>query len=100
MTRKQLHSFGGLAACFSKFIPRYSELISPLTELLSPCKPYAWSETAEKSFETIKTKMASGLIIGVTYFNKQFYVIINCFDVAVGICLAQKDESSGSTHLI
>jgi hypothetical protein len=39
----------------------------------------------KRVLKLLRQKMASGLIIGVTYFNKQFYVIINCFDVAAGI---------------
>jgi hypothetical protein len=91
-TRKQLHSFVGLAAYFAKFIPQYSNLISPLTEMLSPRTPYIWTDAAQKSFEVIKVKLASQPILHVPDFNKQFYIYVDSSDIAIGCCLAQKDD--------
>ena len=99
LNRKQLHSFVGLAGYYSKFIPHYSHLICPLTNLLSPRNPFVWSNEAEKSFQLIKVKLASPPVLLVPDFNKPFSLFVDCSDIAMGACLTQKDEQ-GLDHPI
>ena len=99
LNRKQLHCFVGLARYYSKFIPHYSHLICPLTNLLSPRNPFVSSNEAKKSFQLIKVKLASPPVLHVPDFNKPFSLFVVCSDIAMGACLTQKDEQ-GLDHPI
>ena len=53
-TKKELLRFLGMSGFYRKFVPNYSSLVSPLTNLLKAKVNYVWSEECQKSFEKLK----------------------------------------------
>lgn len=49
--RKELSFFIGTCNWLMEYIPRYSELSAPLTNLLSPKRPYKWTLEHQAAFE-------------------------------------------------
>ena len=52
--RKTLRSFLGMTGFFQKYIPKYSDLTSPLTDLLRKGQPFKWTVAQENSFTVLK----------------------------------------------
>jgi hypothetical protein len=49
-TTQKLKSFLGLAGYYRRFIPDFSKIAKPLTELLKKNTPYVWNERTESAF--------------------------------------------------
>lgn len=94
---KELRSFLGLANYIRDFVPRFAELVGPLTELLKEKtttseKKIKWSEEGERAFRETKK-----IIENVTYrtqpdFSKEFILITDASAIAIGAILAQKNQ--------
>ncbi|GBN99872.1 Retrovirus-related Pol polyprotein from transposon 17.6 [Araneus ventricosus] len=53
-TKRQVRSFLGLTGFYRKFIPKYSEIALPLTELTKDCNGFKWTEMEQSAFEKLK----------------------------------------------
>ena len=59
-TKRQTKSFLGLAGFYSRFIPSFSSITSPLTDLTKNDRPNSikdWQDKHEKAFHTLKTNI-------------------------------------------
>ncbi len=61
--RKELNSFLGLANFFGRFIPDYSTLVSPLTDLRKQNVPFQWTSTQENAFQALKLALVSDPVV-------------------------------------
>jgi hypothetical protein len=50
----QIRSFLGLAGYYHRFIPNFSRITKPITELLKKGVKFVWSEACEKAFHTLR----------------------------------------------
>jgi hypothetical protein len=50
----QIRSFLGLVGYYSRFIPDFSRIAEPMTELLKKGVKFVWSEACEKAFHTLR----------------------------------------------
>jgi hypothetical protein len=53
-TVHQIHSFLGLAGYYRRFIPDFSRIAKPMTELLKKGVKFVWSEDCEKTLHTLR----------------------------------------------
>ena len=49
-TMRQIRSFLGLAGYYRRFIPDFSRIAKPMTELLKKVVKYEWSQKCEDAF--------------------------------------------------
>ena len=63
----ELRSFLGMTNFLSRFIPKYSEICSPLLQLTKKDVPWNWGVLQQQSFERLKLELSSGQVM--TYFN-------------------------------
>jgi serine protease inhibitor ecotin len=89
VNKKQVQSFLGLAGYYRKFLPHYSQLVLPLTELLKKGHRFAWSSVAENAFVDLKSRMASRPILKPPDFDKPFYLAVDASYFCLGGCLFQ-----------
>ena len=50
----QIHSFLGLAGYYRRFIPDFSRIAKPMTELLKKGVKFVWDDKCEEAFQTLK----------------------------------------------
>jgi hypothetical protein len=62
---KQVRSVVGMANYYRKFIPNFSELVRPLTELTKKNQEFVWSLECVKSFEDLKKIVCSDLVLAL-----------------------------------
>lgn len=90
-TKKQVRAFLGLAGYYRRFVPEFSSVATPLTELIRKTAPnkIKWTESTEEAFVKLKDILCSGPVLGVADFTKPFIVQTDASEVGVGAVLSQ-----------
>nr|XP_054775109.1 uncharacterized protein LOC129283299 [Lytechinus pictus] len=81
-----------MSGFYRKFVPNYSSVVSPLTNLLKAKVKYVWSDECQRSFEKLKAILVNEPVLAAPNFTKPFKVAIDACDVGVGAVLLQEDE--------
>jgi transposase InsO family protein len=90
-TVKELRSFLGMSNYYRKFVPRYSEVSKPLTDLTKKKNEFLWTKSAEEAFEMVKTLIGSDLMLRHPVLDKPFVIQTDASDFAVAGVLLQLD---------
>ena len=59
----EIRSFLGLARYYRKFVKGFSKLAAPLTKLTRKEEKFVWSEACQQSFDELKWKLTSALVL-------------------------------------
>ncbi|GBM08849.1 Retrovirus-related Pol polyprotein from transposon 297 [Araneus ventricosus] len=93
-TKKELRSFLGLASYYRDYIPNFSEIVLPLTDLskgkVSNILP--WSIEAEEAFVKIKDELIRMPTLHTLDISRPFWLYTDASATAIGTCLAQQDD--------
>lgn len=81
-----------MAGYYRRFLPHFSEVTLPITEMLKKNKNFEWSESAEKSFIELKSRLASRPILRPPDYNEKFFLAVDASFYCVGGCLFQMYE--------
>ena len=98
-TKKELQRYLGMAGYYRKFCQNFSDVASPLTNLLAKNVKYVWSEETENGFNKIKAILISEPVLIAPDFQKQFKLAIDDSDIGCGGVLMQVGED-GIDHPI
>lgn len=82
----------GLASWYRRFVPNFSSVVAPMTNLLRKNQPFIWSEDCSKSFNEIKERLISAPILTCPDFSKHFYLQTDASDFGLGAVLTQFHE--------
>jgi hypothetical protein len=88
-TTRELKSFLGLAGYYRKFIPNFSKIAKPLTELVKKNTPYVWNDKTEEAFVSLKTLLTSKPLLQYPNFNKPFILTTDASNDTTGAVLSQ-----------
>ncbi|XP_011871373.1 PREDICTED: uncharacterized protein LOC105563955, partial [Vollenhovia emeryi] len=86
-TPKNIKQFLGLAGYYRRFIPNFSKLAKPLTNLLKNDTRFEW--TQEESFDILKQKLCEEPVLRYPDFSKSFILTTDASGIAVGGILSQ-----------
>ncbi|XP_069835633.1 uncharacterized protein [Dendropsophus ebraccatus] len=100
-TKKQVMSFLGTAGYYRKFIPNYSTLAKPLTDLTKKRLPQviSWTPDCEQALTALKQALASAPVLQSPDFNRQFIVQTDASAYGLGAVLSQVN-AAGEEHPI
>ena len=95
ITKKQVRGFLGLAGFYRKFIPKFSEIAAPLTNLTKKDRPNHvkdWLSHHEKAFQTLESRLTSSPILRLHVFNegKPFILRSDASDIGIGTVSLQE----------
>ena len=93
-TKKQVHAFLGLAGYYQGFIPHFSHIAMPLTDLTKKLKPdeVLWTEECQVAFDALKEALSSKPVLHNPDFTKPFILQTDASDYGIGAVLSQLDE--------
>lgn len=91
-TAKEIRRFVGMAGWYRRFIPSFSELISPLNKLTHTNTRFVWTSECENSFQKIKQLLTSAPILTRPDFSKPFSLQTDASAHGIGAVLTQKFE--------
>ena len=99
-TKRQIKFFLGLAVFYRRFIPNFSSIASPLTNLTKKNRPNSirdWQNHHERAFQTLKNRLTSSPILRLHVFQegKPFDLRTDASDIGLGAVLLQDFEGEG-----
>jgi hypothetical protein len=79
----EVRSILGLAGYYQRFIPNFSKIAKPNTELLKKGNKYVWSEACDEAFKHLKMLLTTSPVLAQPDTTKPFDVYCD----ASGTCL-------------
>lgn len=95
---KDIRRLLGLAGFYQKFIRNYSEITTPLTNLLKKDrKKFSWTEEAEIALTKLKTALVTAPVLSNPDFHAPFIIETDSSDLAIGAVLVQIQQGERKT---
>jgi hypothetical protein len=88
----QICSFLGLAGYYRRFIPNFSRIAKPMTELLKKGLKFVWSEKCEKAFHTLREHLTIASVLVQPDNTKPFDIYYDTSDTGLGCVLMQDNR--------
>ncbi|XP_050941314.1 uncharacterized mitochondrial protein AtMg00860-like [Cucumis melo] len=73
-TVSEVRSFLGLAGYYRRFVEDFSSILSPLTQLTRKGTSFVWSSACESSFQELRQKLVTALVLTVPYGSGSFVI--------------------------
>jgi hypothetical protein len=90
---RQVRSFLGLAGFYRWFVKDFSTIAAPINELTKKEVPFKWIEAQQKTFEELKTKLTTTLVLALLDFGKTFEIECDASGIWIGGVLMQELRS-------
>ncbi|RDX71682.1 Retrovirus-related Pol polyprotein from transposon 17.6, partial [Mucuna pruriens] len=90
MTVTMIKSFVRLARYYRRFIEGFSKIVVPLTQLIRKYQLFAWTEACETSFQELKRRLTTSLVLILLDPNKSFVVYCDASHQGLGCVLIQE----------
>jgi hypothetical protein len=84
VTVRQIQSFLGLAGYYRRFIPDFSRIAKPITELLKKETKIVWSQKCEDAFHALRQHLTTAPLLAQPNSSKPFDVY--CDASGTGLC--------------
>ena len=97
-TTKKRKGFLGLAGYYRRFIPNFSNIAKPLTNLLRNNIPFIWNEDTDEAFNTLN-RLTSQPLLQYPDFSKLFILTRDASNDALGAVLSQRDIGRDLTEV-
>lgn len=90
-TKKQVRSFLGLVGFYRNFVPNFSSIAVPLTDLTKKGLPnkVSWGESQERAFVLLKKALCSFPILKLPEIDKPFLLQTDACEYGIGAVLLQ-----------
>lgn len=86
---KNIKQFLGLAGYYRRFIPNFSKIAKPLTDLLKKDRKFEWTVKQTEAFDILRNSLCSEPILQYPDFSKPFILTTDASGYAVGGVLSQ-----------
>ncbi|SLM39535.1 Zinc finger, CCHC-type [Lasallia pustulata] len=91
-TVKEVQAFLGFANFYRRFIEKYSQKATPLTNLTKKDQPFRWDDKHQYAFETIKEAFANSKVLQIFDPELPTEVETDVSNGALGACLGQQKD--------
>jgi hypothetical protein len=88
----QIQSFLGLAGYYQRFIPDFSRIAKPMTELLKMGAKFEWGQKCEDAFHTLRQHLTTAPVLAQPDNNKPFDVYCDASGTGLGCVLMQDNR--------
>jgi transposase InsO family protein len=95
-----VRSFLGTVGYYRKFVRMFSEIASPLTELLQKDRAFEWGDRQQKAFDELKKAVSQQPVLILPDPSKPYVVTTDASGFAVGAWLGQDQTGDGSLQPI
>lgn len=91
-TRRALRRFLGMCGYYRGFCKNFTSVVAPLTDLVSPTKPFIWTTACQTAFKSVKTLLCSAPVLAAPNFVSPFKLEVDASATAAGAVLLQADQ--------
>jgi hypothetical protein len=89
MNASEIQSFLRLAGYYRRFIKDFSKIVKPMTRLLEKNNDFDWTEESQASFEELKKRLTSTLVLILPDITKKFDIYCDASRQGLGCVLMQ-----------
>jgi hypothetical protein len=93
--KKEVRAFLGLTNYYRKFIPSFSEIAAPLTDLTGKDVPFRWTEREQFAFELLKLRMTTADVLAHPNPDRPYIITTDASGFALSGVLSQ-DQPDGT----
>jgi hypothetical protein len=86
----EVRSLLGLAGYYRRFIPNFSKIAKPITELLKKGNKYVWSDACDEAFRNLKKLLTTSPVLAQSDITKPFNVYCDASGTGLGGVLMQE----------
>ena len=86
----EIRSFLGMARYYRRFIEGFSKLAKPMTALLKKNAKFVWTKKCQASFEELKKRLTTTLVLVLPDISKSFSIYYNASRQGLGWVLMQE----------
>jgi hypothetical protein len=87
----QIRSFLGLAGYYRHFVPDFSRIAKPMTELFKKGVKFVWNEKCENAFQTVTQYLISAPVLAQPDNSKPYEVYCDASGTGLGCVLMQEN---------
>ena len=80
----EIRSFLGLAGYYSRFVPEFSKIARPMTELLKKGVRFNWDDKCEQAFQTLRRLLTSAPVLAQPDITRPFDVYCDASGTGLG----------------
>jgi hypothetical protein len=88
----QIRSFLGLASYYRRFIPNFSRIAKPMTELLKKGVKFSWDQKCEDAFHTLRDHLTTAPVLAQPDVSKPFDIYCDASGNGLGCVLMQDNR--------
>jgi hypothetical protein len=88
----QIRSFLGLAGYYRRFIPEFSRIAKPMTELLKKGVKFSWDQKYEEAFHTLRDHLMTAPVLAQPDVSKPFDIYCDASRTGLGCVLMQNNR--------
>jgi hypothetical protein len=89
---RQIRSFLGLTGYYRRFIPDFSKIAKPMTELLKKEIKFHWDDKCEEAFHTLRKLLTTAPVLAQPDSTKPFDVYCDASGTGLGCVLMQNNQ--------
>ena len=86
---KGVRSFIGMCSYYRRFVPNFSKIAKPLTELTKKNRHFYWTEDCQKSFEMLREALTKAPVLAFPDISKPYKVYTDASNYAIGAAFVQ-----------
>jgi hypothetical protein len=87
-----IRSFLGLAGYYNHFIPDFSRIAKPMTELLKKGVKFSWDQKCEDAFRTLRSHLTIAPVLAQPDVSKPFDIYCDASGIGLGCVLMQDNQ--------
>jgi hypothetical protein len=91
-TVRQIQSFLGLVGYYRRFIPDFSRIAKPITELLKKEAKFVWGQKCEDAFHALRQHLTTAPVLAQPDNSKPFDVYCDASGTGLGCVLMQDNR--------
>jgi hypothetical protein len=91
-TVRQIRGFLGLAGYYRRFIPDFSRIAKPITELLKKEAKFVWGQKCEDAFHALRQHLTTAPVLAQPDSSKPFDVYCDASGTGLGCVLMQDNR--------
>lgn len=90
---KEIQSFLGMMNYYRKFIENFSQIASPINNLLRKDVEFRWGRVEQEAFMRLKNALSNFTVLQYPDFNRKFIVTTDASNAGLGAVLSQEHEN-------
>lgn len=93
-TKKELRSFLGLSGYYRRYIPHYSTIAAPLTDLVKKRQPnqLVWEDEHERAFKQLTRGLSTQPVLALPNIENEFILRTDASNKGLGAVLLQEQD--------